>query len=263
MAHAAAVSRATTCLNCHQRLAGPFCHHCGQTASAPTRLTGRYLAGHLAQLIWEVDHGALYTVRELLLRPGLSIRRYLAGERKAFFSPFSLLLVVGGVSAFLFSRFNLLRFSADQPGLTPQMRQTMDQIMAFVQQYQSWISILFLPISASVATPLLRRITGYSWVEQLVAAALLGSAFATVSLCFIPALIYWNGREGGGYVPITMTICMIGYKAWSYAQLQAVLAGPARPVQRWVRGLVVAVSEYLSTVVLFGIVMVAAMMLRK
>lgn len=250
------------CLNCHQRLAGPFCHHCGQAASAPARITRRWLLHDLPHSIWHVDHGIIYTVREMLLRPGNTIRRYLAGERQVFFRPLSLLLLVGGIGAFLFGKFHIVLFDTHQAGVSLRVQNVQQQMLHIIQKYQTWISILFLPIAASIATPLLRRTTGYSWAEQLVTAALLSGAFSAVSLLFIPALAYWSGQQGVGYVAFAMATSMICYKAWGYAQLQAVTAGPAYAFRRWLRGLLVAVGEYLCISILIGIVIFALVLLK-
>ncbi len=251
------------CLNCHHRLAGPHCHHCGQAASTPARITGHYLLHDLPHSIWHVDHGVLYTLREMLLRPGHTIRRYLAGERQPFFRPLSLLLLVGGISAFLFSSLQITPFDTQQPGLSPRMADAQQQMLIIIQKYQTWISVLLLPLAATVATPLLRRATGYGWAEQLVGAALLNATIATVNLLFIPALAYWSGRPGVGKVGFLMTTLMLLYKTWGYAQLQAATAGAGRPLRRWLRGALVTVAEYLFTLLLFGGLLAALVFLRR
>lgn len=251
------------CLNCHQRLAGPYCHHCGQAASTPARITGHHLLHELPHSIWHVDHGLVYTVREMLRQPGPTIPRYLAGERKRFFNPLSLLLLIGGISAFLFAKLHIVLFGAHQPGVPAQVQQVQQQMMQIAQQYQAWLSILFLPIAATVATPLLRRATGYSWAEQLLAAALLSGALASANLLFIPALAYWSGQPAIGTVVGLMTLVMLGYKTWGYAQLQAATAGPGRPVRRWLRGVLVAITEYVGTIVLFAVALLIVVLLRR
>jgi Protein of unknown function (DUF3667) len=239
------------CLNCHHRLAGPHCHHCGQAARTPVRLTAHHLLHEIPHSLFHVDHGVIYTIREMLLRPGPSIKRYMAGERKPFFSPLSLLLLVGGISAFLFSKLHIMPFDMQQPGVSPKVQQVQQQIMTLIQKYQAWFSILLLPISASVATPLLRRATGYNWTEQLVAAGFIGGAFAAAGLLFIPALAYWSGRHGIQNVAYLMTCSMLAYKTWAYAQLQQVTGARYSTVSRWMRGFFVSLGEYFGTILLF------------
>lgn len=254
----------THCLNCHQQLLGPHCHHCGQAASTPARITGHHLLHDIPHSIWHVDHGVLYTVREMLLRPGLSIRRYLAGERKPFYSPLTLLLLVGGISAFFFTKLHIIPFNEDQPGLSPRMLDTQRKMMEYLQRYQAWLSIFFLPIDATVATPLLRRITGYTWVEQLVAAALMSGAIAAVNLIFIPALAYWSGTPTVGLISYAMTLIMIGYKAWGYTQLQSLASNnlPHSRRPQWTRAIIVTAIQYLSILIVIITIIGVAILSR-
>ncbi len=250
------------CLNCRQRLAGPHCHRCGQPASTPARITGHYLLHDIPHSVWHVDHGVIYTVREMLLRPGITIQRYLAGERQPFFRPLSLLLLVGGIGAFLYSVFNIELFNEQQPGVTAQVAKAQREMMHMLQKYQTWLSIFILPISATVATPLLRRRTGYTWPEQLVAAALMNGALAAANLLFIPLMVYWSGKPGIGYVAMVMTGVMLMYKTWSYAQLQAQTTNPARPVGRWLRGFFIAIADYFCTLLVIGGLLLAVLLNR-
>lgn len=78
------------CLNCGARLAGEYCHACGQRAHVH-RTLGAF--GH------DLLHGVLHfegkiwrTLPMLAWRPGELTRRYVAGERARFVSPLALFL---------------------------------------------------------------------------------------------------------------------------------------------------------------------------
>lgn len=80
----------SACLNCGTRLAGDFCHRCGQHAHVH-RTLGAF--GH------DLLHGVLHlegkiwrTLPKLMFRPGELTRRYIAGERARFVSPLALFL---------------------------------------------------------------------------------------------------------------------------------------------------------------------------
>lgn len=92
-----------SCLNCGTRLAGDYCHVCGQRAHAH-RTLGAF---------WhDLVHGALHfegkiwrTLPLLAWKPGELTRRYIHGERARFVSPVALFLF----SVFLmFAVFSLL-----------------------------------------------------------------------------------------------------------------------------------------------------------
>lgn len=78
------------CLNCGAPLTGRFCAACGQRRAAPLDAP-RVLRDGLGQLL-DVDNPWWTTLRELTLRPGPTIKRYVAGERKRFVNPIVYLL---------------------------------------------------------------------------------------------------------------------------------------------------------------------------
>jgi len=80
----------TNCLNCGARLAGDFCHECGQRAHVH-----RSLKGFFHDLIHGVLHfeGKIWrTLPKLVGNPGELTRRYIDGERARYVSPIALFL---------------------------------------------------------------------------------------------------------------------------------------------------------------------------
>jgi hypothetical protein len=78
------------CPNCGAQLTGAYCASCGQSA---------HLHRNFGAVWHELMHGVLHmdgkiwrTLPELALRPGILTRRYIAGERAKFVSPFALFL---------------------------------------------------------------------------------------------------------------------------------------------------------------------------
>lgn len=73
------------CKNCETHIAENFCPHCGQPADLK-KIDGKYLL-HEIEHVLHFDRGILYTIRELLIRPGLSIRTYLREDRTKLVKP--------------------------------------------------------------------------------------------------------------------------------------------------------------------------------
>jgi len=95
------------CLDCGAALTDRFCAHCGQPANTH-RITLKHLLLHdLPHSIWHVDKGLAFTFWQMLTRPGLTIRGYLAGQRTRQFRPVSYLLLLVGLSALVMSAFHL------------------------------------------------------------------------------------------------------------------------------------------------------------
>ncbi|UYQ94202.1 DUF3667 domain-containing protein [Chitinophaga horti] len=75
-----------TCLNCGREVPERFCTHCGQENVEPHE-TFAHLVGHFFQDITHYDSKAWITIRDLLFKPGLLTKLYLAGKRQSFVNP--------------------------------------------------------------------------------------------------------------------------------------------------------------------------------
>lgn len=249
------------CLNCQHRLAGPYCHHCGQPASTPARITMHDVLHELPHSVWHVDRGVIYTVRELLLRPGITIVRYLRGERAAFFRPVALVLLLAGINSFLFLSLHIVPFSADSQA-TSALRAAQVDLLHFIARYQAWVQISVLPLNAAIANALLRRHTGLTYPEQLTASILLAGSYVATQLLFIPALWYTSGQPLVAAVAAVMTVVLLLIKVRGYAQLQIAATG-SRPGSAWARALITVALEYALTFSLLLGMLGALMLLHK
>ncbi len=86
------VTRTGSCLNCGERLTGPFCSQCGQR-DVPPYPSVREL---VVDAFWELsgwDGRFASTVRELVRRPGMLTREFLEGRRARYLSPLRLYLM--------------------------------------------------------------------------------------------------------------------------------------------------------------------------
>lgn len=81
------------CANCHQDYTGNFCPYCSQK-SGIGRVTWASVAKGIS-LVWGMDSRSLiYSLLQLLLRPGYLISDYISGERQSSFPPVKMLLLV-------------------------------------------------------------------------------------------------------------------------------------------------------------------------
>jgi len=74
------------CANCDSRLAGPYCHACGQRDTDHLASVREFLA-HLAEVAVGYDSRLLRTARALFTRPGELTAEYVAGRRARYASP--------------------------------------------------------------------------------------------------------------------------------------------------------------------------------
>lgn len=80
------------CANCDSRLAGPFCHACGQRDTDHLASVREFFA-HAAEVAVGYDSRLLRTARALFTRPGLLTAEYAAGRRARYASPLQVYLV--------------------------------------------------------------------------------------------------------------------------------------------------------------------------
>ena len=58
------------CLNCSTLVPDRFCGHCGQDAHHTHRLPLAHMLHEIPHSIWHVDKGILYSIWNILIRPG-------------------------------------------------------------------------------------------------------------------------------------------------------------------------------------------------
>ena len=95
-----------TCKNCGNHFEGNYCNICQQSGET-NRITWKELAHYLLRAFFHTNKGIIYTIKELVLHPGNTIRDYINGKRVLHFNPFLFLILTGGLSTLLYSSLNL------------------------------------------------------------------------------------------------------------------------------------------------------------
>jgi len=80
------------CKNCDNNFEGNFCNHCGQAADTH-KVTMHFIWHDLQHGLFHFDNGIFYTIKQLLTRPGNTIREFIDGKRVRHFKPLSLVVV--------------------------------------------------------------------------------------------------------------------------------------------------------------------------
>jgi hypothetical protein len=89
------------CPTCRTPGEGGHCSRCGESLS-PDRITTRYVLRQFAEIFVGFESNRLlHTFRDLAVRPGTTIRRYLRGTRQAYYNPVDYVMLMGGLSILL------------------------------------------------------------------------------------------------------------------------------------------------------------------
>jgi hypothetical protein len=79
------------CSNCNYDLTGNYCSNCGQAVKVK-RIDGHYII-HEIEHVLHFERGILYTIKELLIRPGQNIRDFIAENRSRLVKPIIFIIV--------------------------------------------------------------------------------------------------------------------------------------------------------------------------
>ena len=79
------------CGNCNNQISENYCSNCGQPANLK-RIDGHYII-HEIEHVLHFEKGILYTIRELLTRPGENVRRFISENRVRLVKPILFIIV--------------------------------------------------------------------------------------------------------------------------------------------------------------------------
>lgn len=79
------------CKNCNHVVNEKFCPNCGQPAKLK-RIDGHYLS-HEIEHVLHVERGLLYTVRELAIKPGATVREFISENRTRLVKPIIFIII--------------------------------------------------------------------------------------------------------------------------------------------------------------------------
>lgn len=82
------------CLNCNQTVDNNFCPHCGQNAAIQRFSLKQFFLNDLVNNLLNIDKGFFYTIKELITRPGHSIREYIEGKRVNHFNYLTFVILI-------------------------------------------------------------------------------------------------------------------------------------------------------------------------
>ena len=84
----------TNCLNCGNAVQDAYCEKCGQKTSTHRFSLAHVFSHDFVHGIFHLDKGFFYTIKELIVRPGHSIREFVEGRRAKHFNYFTLILLI-------------------------------------------------------------------------------------------------------------------------------------------------------------------------
>lgn len=214
---------ARDCSNCGRAMdvAGQkFCPGCGQPTPAH-RIDWHFLGHELEHSVLHMDRGILYTLKNLMLRPGHMIRDYLEGRRANYVKPMLLVTIMAAVTLFLVKVTGTVPVPVELQGSAPPSAdaETAAAITRYQKTAMDWVNTHFalitfflLPIEALIFKLAFRRFKEINYPEWLVIVA-----FLTAQAFVIWALLALVQRWVPSYM-LVMGALMVIYMIASLMQ---------------------------------------------
>ncbi len=200
------------CANCNRELSGKYCSNCGQKAETH-RLNWHFLWHDLQHGLIHFDKGVAFTLKELSTRPGYSIKEFLEGKRVNHFKPISLVVLLGGVFAFLYHSSHI-RF----PAMITKNDKGALELLDWVFTHFSVMELINIPLTAAATTFVFRKY-GYNFIEHFVINTFISAQRLTVCILLFPILVIYSGTSQLFSYFIIVGIANIIFLFWTYKQI--------------------------------------------
>ncbi len=195
------------CKNCNQEVSGKFCSNCGQPTEIK-RLSKNYIV-HEIEHVLHLEKGILYTIRELLLKPGATVRYFIKENRSRLVKPIIFIIVTSLIYTIVNSFFKIEEQYIEMKGMENSSIGTM---FSWMQNHYGYANIV-LGVFIAYWLKIFFKKYEYNFFEIL------------VLLCFvigIGMLIYavFGIMEGITHIKMMTISGILGfaYVTWAIAQ---------------------------------------------
>lgn len=218
-----------TCKNCGQETKGNFCSDCGQSTHTH-RVNLHHLIHEFLHGVLHVDKGIFFTIKELTIRPGQTIRNYLGGKRVNYFKPFGYLFLIATVYTLIMHFIDIPIINSDSvlkavhTSHGSQEFEHKEMLVATnntLQLFYNWINeryaisaLLLLPLSAFVSFLVFYK-TRYNYGEHLVINSYIVGQSTLLLIIGIPFIYYLPSLSTWMYIFLPVTTIMRIYMFFS------------------------------------------------
>ena len=151
-----------TCRNCNTIIDTKFCGHCGQAAQL--KRVDRHYVIHEIEHVLHFEKGILYTVKELLIRPGKNIKEFILDNRSRLVKPIIFIIITSLIYTIINHFFHLkegyINFQGEESSATA-------YIFKWVESHYGYANII-MGIFISFWLQLFFRKHNYNFFEILI-----------------------------------------------------------------------------------------------
>lgn len=203
------------CKNCEHTFEGNFCSNCGQKTNT-VRLNWHFVKEELQYTFLHINKGFLYSVKQLLTRPGDTVREFLEGKRVKHYKPILLVFVLAGLNGLLSQKIDYHAFMPKNDAKNI-VANEMPKMMNWIFSHYAVVELALLPLF-SLCSWLAFKKYGYNYIENIIINCFASAQRLTFGLITIP-IMYLIDSKYLISVSSLMSIPVYGLTIWLYLQL--------------------------------------------
>ena len=195
------------CKNCNTEVSQNYCPNCGQPIVLK-RVDGKYILHELGQIL-NFERGILFTIKELLIRPGESIRSFILENRNRLVKPIVFIIVTSLIYSLIIRFFHI---EDEYVNFFEEKQSTIGVIFTWVQNNYGYANII-VGIFIAFWTKLFFRKYDYNFFEILILLSFvigIGMLIYSVFTLFL-AITHIDLMQFAGIIGSV-------YSAWAIAQ---------------------------------------------
>lgn len=203
------------CKNCGSQVSGNFCSTCGQRADTH-KLNMHFILHDLQHGLLHFDKGVLYTTKQLLTRPGHTIREFLEGKRVRHFQPLSFVIVLATFYGLIWHYLIFDRLHASLIEPRNDITGASGKIITWITEHFAFDSLILI-ITSTLVSYIIFKKQKYNLAEHLVLNTYLMGLFLIISLLVFP-IVYIFGNALTLQYGIVQQGFLLVLMCWCYAQ---------------------------------------------
>jgi hypothetical protein len=196
----------TTCKNCQTEFNSTFCPNCGQ-ASVLKRIDKHYIT-HEIEHVLHFERGLLYTIKELFIRPGQTMRTYISESRSRLVKPIIFIIVTSLIYSLVNNFFHIEKQVLQQQGFENSYA---GKLLMWVQSNYGYSNIL-IGIFVAFWLKVFFKKFGYNIFELLIMLCFVQGIGMLIFAVFgiIQGIFHWKIFTTGGIVGFVYLTWSIG-----------------------------------------------------
>ena len=212
------MEKRTICKNCNHQFDGNFCNLCGQAADTH-KLSPHFILHDLQHGLFHFDNGIFYTVKQLLTRPGHTIKEFINGKRVRHFKPLSLVIVLATLYGLLYHYFIGNLFDVEPTDAGKNVIGIYEKFIRWLTDHFAYAALIVI-LSTTISSYLVFKKQGYNLVEHLVLNTYYMGLILVIALILLPVLYLSqkSGPESSMSYTLISQLLYFGLMYWCYAQ---------------------------------------------